>query len=192
MADITKERLVVITGGVALYMQDAMCLRSDAAPAWVTLVPIEQSRRIKDREAAGNKEWPRERYVHILHEMSIGTVDELVGHYREQLTRTFETMSGGDPMAEQQDTLARNGYATFAGSLPAVPPEVYEGREASRAAMRGRAHDQCVWERGRLMLLVANYGSAGGDIMPPTDDPAAVQRLIDALTVLRDDAIQGG
>lgn len=84
-------------GGVAVSLAEVMEEISDPAPTWVTLVPTRWNEFEQKRLEKGEPFYPRERYVRILHDMWVGTVEQLVEHLRENLVRTFDALACKQP-----------------------------------------------------------------------------------------------
>ena len=184
--DILTDRIAVIAGATLVGAYPAMFAIPDDASAWVTKVPIE--REPGEPEAC----WPRETHFRVCHEFQVGTVAELADDYREKLTCAFLSYtippgcnipSTGEPSLRKQTALfERHGITGLTTIKP--DPGALQAREDRRIARTGRPLRQDALTRDRLKRLV---GSWRGECHAPTDSPEAVNSLIEALTILRDD-----
>jgi hypothetical protein len=195
--DITRDPICVITGATAVCVSGPLKAASDRAPVWVTLVPLEPYTTPDGTPVTGV--WPRETAVPVDHEMVIGTVDDLTERFRRQLTKAFHSLAMTPPPGQPQPDLPLFGEPSLrkqtkslnrrrpsvggAYVMPVADPETYQAIEAVRADMQGFANRQDVFLRANLMGVVGMFCGHH----PPTDDPELVQRLIDALVVLKED-----
>lgn len=195
-ADIKTDRIVVLAGGVTALFPE-MCNFLDPAPAYITLVPIEECE-------AAKASYPRERHIRVMHDAQVGTVDELTELYRQQLTRAFDALVceghiiptlGEASLRKQTEALRRNNMDLPGVAVPfKMSPRRYAEWSARKQAMGEPKPQLEPYEADVLKQLVAGYGMAvrkadGSKIADyPTDDPAAVQVVIDALTTLKADA----
>jgi len=209
--DITKDRLFVVSGGTILPLTEQILLTCSAVPVWLTAVPKEPSEQRKGS-------YPRERHFRVMHDVQVGTVDELVEHYRQSLTRAYHCMALTPKEGEEQPVIPMMGEASLRKQNEALDaqfprggvvvickaqPEEYEAFLAPKYDKYDKYEDpkprQTAMERDTLMRLVAAYASrrfregVEGESLHDlaagvTDHPLPVQRLIDALTVLKDDA----
>jgi hypothetical protein len=153
-------------------------------PSWITRVPVEKNEDEKRAEAQGVLLWPRESHCRVCHELTIGTVAELVEHYREQLTRAFNTFAmldlpadpcgwtatratdneaglpiiptfGTTDFVPKNECLARNGI-TACVTMESGETEL-QAREADRSKQRGGPMRQDGVTRDLLMKLVSNW-----------------------------------
>jgi hypothetical protein len=201
--DIKRDRIAIVHGGVMVMMGEVMMEPSDAIPTWFTLVPIEET-----KEAAAS--WPRVKHMRILHEMRIGTVDEIIATYREQLTRAFNAMcrknaTGWDQIPElgeaslrkQTEVFERNDVNKNLTNYPfKVDPRVMTNKDARCSALEGYKPRLSVFDRDILIRLLGEWGNKRfinpddlhyGGLQGPSDDPDAMTKLIDALVIFRED-----
>jgi hypothetical protein len=199
--DIKTDKLVVIAGAVLLPVTEPI-YTTGPLRAWFTVYP---------RTAPAVACYPKERHVPVMHDVQVGTVDELVELYRSQLTRAYHAFAVTPKPGEEQPvipyfgepSLAKQNKAVaamcdakgLAVSLPAnAGHKPFEDFVAPRHEKYGEPKPrQSAFEQDRLKRLVATYHNyrypdADSDNTSPTDDPAKVTALIDALTVLREDA----
>lgn len=208
LPDITRDRLLVVGGGATYLLTDVLSLPPDHTPVWVTRVPLEPTEFEKDNPG---KAYPREGCFRILHEVIVGTVDELVDIYRQDLIACWRRITnqqeddsyGVNPMLGEAglrkhvEVLRRNDLDR-PGKVPL--PDVHKAlrdREQRRNRLDGLEPRQDGVERDLLKTLVGDYrcrtrarlkGGGYGGQDAPTDDPRAVQALIDALTTLKEDS----
>lgn len=201
--DITKDRIVVFTGGTITLMGDTLYAMTDNAIAWLTLVPLE------DVEPEGA--FPRERHIRIVADVMVGTVEELVEDYRKKLTTVFENLTatdskgviptmGENSLRKQTAALEKFGLNRFAPDAVTVLKDHKRlpDRESQRIIMTGWQPRQDAWQRDLLMRLVAvwdgrRYHKPGEEkeegILPPTDSPAPTLRLVQYLQTLAGDRL---
>ncbi len=201
--DITKDRLVVINGGVTFGMTRLEKINIKM-PTWITIIPVEES-----EQQAGS--FPRERHIRITHSVQVGTVDELVELYRKQLTNCYNAFvvkqpDGQEPvvipqfgeasMGQQNACLHRNGIVSGENVQLYLQPEEYEKFMARKYDKYGHPKPrQSEMERDRLKRAVANYlayrypDAESETMLPPTDSPEHVDKLIAALTILKEDSL---
>lgn len=198
--DINRDPLLLIGGAVTTIITEPT-LVAQTAVAVCTLVP---------QEPPLPQWWPREQPLLITTDTSVGTVDELVADYKEGLVKAFQAItltspgqSGGNiPMTgepsldKQTRVLEQMGYVPGkAFRLPPTPYEVLAIREKQRADMAGFTRRQDAFERNTLFQLVHAYGlrrfrdQDSRALLPGQHSVKAIQALIEALTVLRDDEI---
>lgn len=201
--DITKDRLVLVTGGVTFPMTRLEKVNIKM-PTWVTIIPVEES----EQQASS---YPRERHIRIMHEVQVGTVDELVALYRQQLTNCYNAFvvrqpDGQEPvviptfgeasMGQQNACLHRNNIMSGPNVNLYLQPDEYTKFMARKYDKYGHPKPrQSEMERDRLKRAVANYlayrypDAESETMLPPTDNPEHVQKLIDALTVMKEDSL---
>lgn len=201
--DITKDRLVVITGGVTFPMVRLEKINIKC-PSWITIIPVEEN------EQQANS-YPRERHIRVMYDVQVGTVDELVELYRKQLTNCYDLFvvkqpEGQEPvvipsfgeasMGQQNACLHRNGIVSGSTVQLNLQPDEYEKFMARKYDKYGHPKPrQSEMERDRLKRAVANYlayrypDAESESMLPPTDNPEHVQKLIDALTILKEDSL---
>lgn len=199
--DIKKDKLFIVTGG-ALFGIVEPVLITGPVPSWVTVFP---------KEAPADAGYPRERHFRIMHDVQVGTVDELVELFREQITRAYNMFALIQHDGGEQPVIPQFGEPSLRLQNEAIAkmcdspgkavsicikagPDQYAGYLAPRYEKYGEPKPrQSEFERDRLKRLVASYFNyrypdAESDNTPPTDSPEKVQALIDALTVLKQDA----
>lgn len=207
--DISKDRLYLIQGGCMVTRADTHVAMLDAAPAWVTLVPVESCEA--EQRLGADKVYPRETHVRVMHTLTIGTVDELVADFREKLVRCWEAVTykpkegeeqpvipqfGEPSMRKQNDVLARNGITKFTEAFH-VDRKKLDDHEKRRVAMTGFHPQQDAYTRDLLMRLVAIWvgrrypdeADVGKGVLPPTDSVERLDRLIRELTILKQDRL---
>lgn len=189
---------MLIQGGAIIpLLNDGMVHYTDPGVSWVTLIPAENVEAFP---------W-RERHVRIMHDMQIGTVDELVQDFREKLERAFHLFSCSSPdgthgvipsfgeasLRKQTEVLERNnlnGDHTKDGFLFKADLKAIQARQDRRDNANGYKTRLHGMDRDQLMRLVATWGNrrhGGGSGSSPTDNPRCINDLIKALETLRDD-----
>jgi len=201
--DPKKDRVYCILGGAMFLVPEAHVNIADSAPVWAELVPVEPT----EAEKQGVRAYPKERYIRVLHELCVGTIEEIAADVKEGLLRSFNALScinedgsakviptiGEASLRKQTAVIVRNGIDSFTKSLTASA-SIIDAREELRNKMDGFKPRQDGYTRAFLARLVGTYfsrrflpGSSGYPCNQPTDDPAAVQELIDALKVFKED-----
>lgn len=210
--NIKRDRIVQVGGASLCLLYGPMVHITDAAPVWVTLVNLEPNEY--EKSVGEDKAWPRERHMRISHEMSIGTVDELVEDYRIKLTAAFDSLAcldkasgeyqlipafGEASFDKQTEVFERHGITSFqCGAQFKVDRETYEVRYHNRRAkLLGAWPRQDAFERDCLTRIVGTYAerrNPGGDdgrpLCGPTESVTRIDELIKALTILKEDAWQ--
>jgi hypothetical protein len=203
--DITRDRIVCIVGGCIVNLSHGVLERfSDPGAVWIRMVPAE----LNEFEKVNPTVYPHERDVRVIHDFYVGTVEEIVTDFRAKLVAAWDHMtckpSDGQPqlnlpafgepsMRKQTEVLERHGLNRFV-----VGPELIADRndlnerEERRNKLDKVETNQDAWTRWELMRIVAQFnGRYHSDNTStsncPTDNPSAVQKLIDALTVLKKD-----
>jgi orotate phosphoribosyltransferase len=199
--DITRDRIFVIHGAAAVLVTGAMVRPADTAPTWVTLVPD------PDYSDQGQPPdgWPRERHVRVQHECLIGTVDELVERYREQLTNVFDVLAGkqadgtyavlpatGEASLDKQTAVwEANGIGRRMQVFTAADWLVR--RQTRRDTLTGLRTRLTAHDRDLLCRLAATYAQEtatdtwAAGLVVPSDDPAVLTKLASACTTLLGD-----
>jgi len=174
---------------------DRMYKPIDMAPAWLTLIPTEPT----EQELLC---YPRERVARVMHDTQVGTVDELTELFRRQLTACFKTMTseggvipmlGEASLRKQTECLQRNNLDLPGYSVPLKASGDEIAAFEARFERYGPKPRQSLDVRARLKQFVTVHAMYDTNdefahLHGPTDDPAYVQRLINALFVLKEDA----
>jgi hypothetical protein len=206
LPDINRDPIMIVEGASIPMLCGRMERLAHKAPVWVTLIPDE----INQQEHAGA--WPLERSMRVLHECNVGTVEELVQHYREQLIAAFHrlacTPQPGEPqpvipttgepsLRKQTELLQQTGLLDMpmvarALSLTAAK-QALEQREAIRNIRQGFMPHQSAWTRLAIKELIANWSCRrfrdenDSGLTPPTTSKKLVRELISELTVFLED-----
>lgn len=197
--DVKRDRVVCVMGGVIVTMHNDVLERfSDPGSIWINMIPCEESQREKDNP---DKIWPHERQFRILHEFYYGTADEIIDDLKTKLVAACNatTLTSPEIVRKQNELMERYGLQRFVcGNELKADKKDLDEREAQRAEMSGHTNRQDGWTRWELMRLVAQWHSrrftnaksaeiSQHGLLPSNDSPEAVQDLIDALTVLKQD-----
>ena len=178
-------RRMCVVLGATIVAGHRSCSLLDAAPTWVTLIPTEDGSDTSGQ--ASPPVWPRETYAMVSHEMHVGTIEELVEQYRQKLTAAAEECFDA---SEPTDSL----FSVPDGFIPLPPASEpirrnLKKRHETRNRMSGYETRQSAEERDQLMRIVASHGRVQKALECPSDNVDSIQRLIDALTVLKEDRL---
>lgn len=201
--DIKTDKLFVVMGGSLIAVTEPV-YTTGPLPAWVTVYP-------RNPTGPAAECYPKERHLRIMHDVQVGTVDELTELFRANTTRAYHQFALTPPPGEEQPvvpafgepSLRRQNEAVAAmcdspGKAVSIPanagPDSFADFLAARYTTYGEPRPtQSEFERDRLKRLVASYHNyrfpdAASDSTAPTDNPGKVQQLIDALVTLKRDA----
>lgn len=194
MADIKKDRIVVVYGAIIMPMHDVLRLPTGPAPGYVTFVPVEPVRPTTER--------PLIRRARVLHELFVGTVDELVAEYRRKVTDAFNftTSSQKDGAPPYLDTekqnvvLERNHLEARCSALYKASWADLRAAELADGLAPGASARQEASERDALARAVLLYATLVPRNAPRPLDPLGtpvgdedIQRLIKALSTWLED-----
>ncbi len=201
MKDITKDRIYCILGASSFLSKEGDRL-AHTPVAVVTLVPDPS-----DDKGMEIGRYPGDREIRVHHELLVGTVDEIVMHFRKGLTRVYEAIVGGSgtdtviPAIGTTDlSPQRQAFAKYFGGdkfhqLSPAPPGVFEAREMHRCAYNNIVPSQRPLTRMVLRQLLGQWSThaaaqgfgKGGSVT--TENYEVLQSLIAALQVMRDDRL---
>ena len=203
-ADINRDRILCMLGGSVFPLSNGVLENySDPGAVWIGRIPVEDN----EYEKKSPNIYPREGEFRVMHELYIGTVDEIVENFRQKLIVAFNTMP---PTTEQAKVLERHGINKFTEVGFKASHADLQKREDRRSRLNGFKPRQSAWNRWELKRLVAQWHGRRfhekGDMyldhdgvkkavpeatltytVPPTDNPELIQDLINALTILKQD-----
>jgi len=176
-SDTAPDRLLVVAGA-SLFSTTVPLAMTGAGSVWARFIPADGEGKVRD--------------VRVMLDVQIGTIDELVEHYRAQLTEAYRHIAPTLP-PEQNDALAAMSSGKSVTVCCKASPVQLARHPATAGPAGARQSNQT---RDVLAKLVATYlnhcpvEDADGKLtsmLPPTCDPGHVQRLIAALVVLKED-----
>jgi hypothetical protein len=181
--DIKTDKMVLISGAAFVPIERPMLL-ADGAPVWATLVPT-----------ADDAQPHQLQHFRILHQMAVGTVDELLDLLRRQMERAFHTFALTVPPDQDPLVIPTFGEASLRRQNEAVAELVPEPNGVALpaadpkhlAALRPSSCAFSPHDRDYLMRLVAAWDDRDtcNHLNRPTRSPAKIDALIDALTALK-------
>lgn len=211
--DIAKDKLLVIAGAVLFSVTEPVVFVDPAAPTWVTAIPDKTSKREHDYPRDR-----RFRILHEVQVGTVSELVKLYEQRLTAAYNTFVIKqpdgeppvvipSTGEASLGMQNKILCEQFGPAADGHSVVAkaqPDEYEAFHAPKYEKYGEPKPrQPMMERDVLMRLVATYrgrrfpadgeGLEGKEKLSylldgPTDTPKAVQALIDALTILKEDA----
>jgi hypothetical protein len=183
-----QKKMVVVQGSVTFSMTNKLYNLADKAECWISLIPIEDST---------DDHLFTTRQAKILHEMVIGTVDELVNDYREKLTRVYNSLiASSSPLwtaqwNKQTKLLETHNLTKYC--LPASQEQIEEhGKKWDQ--YREEVSRQSYYDRDLLGRLIAqwnnrDFSTENDKTHLPTTNCTDAAKLRNALNTIIEDHI---